>query len=42
VKDWKEVNDLEKLKSKVDEFKTKTFNYEKLTLKYWIKRRHST
>jgi hypothetical protein len=34
VQNWNEVT-LENMKQKVDEFKNKTFNYEKLTLAYW-------
>jgi len=34
VHNWNEVT-LENMKRKVDEFKNKTFNYEKLTLAYW-------
>jgi hypothetical protein len=34
VKNWKEVT-LENMKQKVEEFKDKSFNYQKLTLAYW-------
>jgi hypothetical protein len=34
VQTWNEVN-LENMKDKIEEFKNKTFNYEKLTLTYW-------
>ena len=34
VNDWTEVTE-ENMKKIIDEFKTRTFNYEKLTLKYW-------
>jgi hypothetical protein len=36
INDWNEVNDVNRLKEKIEEFKNKTFNYEKLTLKYWV------
>lgn len=35
VENWSEVNN-ELLLKTIDEFKQKTFNYEKLSLKYWI------
>lgn len=35
VKEWKEVT-LENMKAKIEEFKNRTFNYEKLTLRYWV------
>jgi hypothetical protein len=35
VRDWKEVT-FENMKQKVEDFKNKTFGYEKLTLKYWV------
>jgi hypothetical protein len=34
VQDWKDVT-FENMKSKIEEFKNKTFKYEKLTLAYW-------
>ena len=34
VRDWTDVN-LETMKQTIEEFKTKTFKYEKLTLSYW-------
>ena len=34
VQTWNEVN-LENMKDKIQEFRNKTFNYEKLTLTYW-------
>lgn len=34
VQDWKDVS-LETMKAKIEEFKNRTFNYEKLTLAYW-------
>jgi len=36
VKDWSEVT-LDNMKQVIDEYKSKTFNYEKLTLNYWQK-----
>ena len=36
INDWKDVT-IESMKDIVDEFKTKTFNYRKLTLAYWQK-----
>lgn len=36
VQDWKEVT-LENMKNIIEEFKSKTFKYEKLTLAYWQK-----
>ena len=35
VDNWSEVNN-ELLLKTIDEFKQRTFNYEKLSLKYWI------
>ena len=40
VNDWKEVTK-ELLEKTIEDFKHKEFNYDKLTLKYWIKRIHS-
>ena len=34
VQEWKDVS-LENMKAKIEEFKNRTFNYEKLTLAYW-------
>ena len=34
VQDWKDIS-LETMKAKIEEFKNRTFNYEKLTLAYW-------
>jgi hypothetical protein len=34
IQDWTDVN-LDSMKQTIDEFKTKTFKYEKLTLSYW-------
>lgn len=39
VNDWSEVT-LDNMKRIVDEYKTKSFNYEKLTLSYWQKQFH--
>ena len=35
VKNWGDINE-KLLKDTIDNFKNKTFNYDKLTLKYWI------
>lgn len=35
VQDWSDIN-LKLLETTIDEFKLKTFNYNKLTLKYWM------
>lgn len=35
VNDWKEIT-LDNMKQKIEEFKNKTFNYEKLSLYYWL------
>jgi hypothetical protein len=40
VDDWSEINQ-EVLINTIDKFKEKTFNYDKLTLKYWIKQIYS-
>lgn len=40
VKQWSDVTQ-ELLDSTVEEFKTKTFKYEKLTLRYWMNHIHS-
>jgi hypothetical protein len=36
VKDWSEVT-LDNMKQVIEDYKSKTFNYEKLTLNYWQK-----
>ena len=41
VKDWKEVTQ-ELLNKKIEEFKHKAYNYEKLTLQYWVQKINSS
>ena len=36
IENWEELNQ-ELLDSTIEEYKTKTFNYDKLTLSYWQK-----
>ena len=40
VNEWKDINS-ELLNKTIEEFKNKNFNYEKLTLKYWINKINS-
>lgn len=40
VNDWTEINN-ELLKRTIDDFKRRTFNYDKLTLEYWVNKINS-
>lgn len=40
VNDWKDITK-ELLENTIEDFKHRTFNYDKLTLQYWIKRFHT-